>query len=453
VSDYQSALSALYRLESFGMRLGLENVEDYCAAAGHPEGAWPAFHVAGTNGKGTTASCLAALARAHGLRTGLYTSPHLVDLRERIRIDGQAIPEAALVSAWDRVGPFAEERAMTFFEAGTLIAFEWFAAAKVDVAVLEVGLGGRLDATNVVQPEMAIVTNIALEHERHLGRDLAAIAREKGGIFKRGVPALVGEAGSGETRAALAESAAARGASIAWLEEEARWQVCSATACATAFDYESEMGRLDGLSLPLAGEVFVADAALALRAWERTRGRLDVTTARAALSRAAPPGRMEWRTVAGAPILLDVAHNPVAIERLVSTAARVAPARWTFVAGILADKRWEEMLDALLALAPRGRLCALETAGPDRRLTSDVATPGLAVRPGVEWARSVEEGLGAARSEVAAGEADAILVTGSFYTVGEALVALAMAEPGRPYESAPREMPAIGVAMATGGRV
>ena len=436
MSDYRTALSALYRLESFGMRLGLENIAAYCASAGHPERAWPSFHVAGTNGKGTTASCLAALARAHGLLTGLYTSPHLVDFRERIRVDGRPIPKAGIVRAWDRVGPFATERSMTFFEAGTLIAFEWFAEQRVDIAVLEVGLGGRLDATNVVRPQLSVVTNIALDHERHLGADLVAIAREKAGIFKRDVPALVGDPGPPPVHAALAEAAAARGAPLGWLDEEARWVIRAMDERVSVFDYESDLGRIEGLSLPLSGAHFVADAALALRAWERVRGAIDPTIARTALSAAAPPGRMEWRTADGVPVLFDVAHNPAALERLVETLAVVSRRRWTFVTGMLADKRWPAMLDTLLALAPRGWLCGLATANAGRRLTAAETSAALADRPGAAWVESVGEGLSAARRRVEGGEADAILVTGSFHTVGEALVALGLASPEEPYASA-----------------
>ncbi|MGH7565831.1 MAG: bifunctional folylpolyglutamate synthase/dihydrofolate synthase, partial [Gemmatimonadota bacterium] len=301
MSDYRTALSALYGLESFGMRLGLENVAAYCAAAGHPERAWPAFHVAGTNGKGTTASCIGALARAHGLRTGLYTSPHIVDFRERIRVDNKPLPRSALTTAWDRVGPFVERRSMTFFEAGTLIAFEWFAEQGIDVGVIEVGLGGRLDATNVVLPEVTIVTNVALDHERHLGRDLAEIAGEKAGIFKPGVPALVGDAGPPAVREALAAAALERGAPLAWLCEESGWEIRSMEPGVTVFDYESDRGRLEGLALPLTGEHFVADAALALRAWEFSRGTIEPAIARAALADAGPPGRMEWRSAGGVP--------------------------------------------------------------------------------------------------------------------------------------------------------
>jgi dihydrofolate synthase/folylpolyglutamate synthase len=443
VSGYPSALSALYRLEAFGIRLGLDNVAAYCTTAGHPERAWPAFHVAGTNGKGTTATCLAALGRAHGLRTGLYTSPHLVEFRERVRIDGRPISEAGFLDAWNRVGPFVEARSMTFFEAGTLIAFEWFARREVDLAVLEVGLGGRLDATNVVRPELSIVTNVALDHERHLGGDLASIAREKAGIFKPGVPALVGDPDPAEVRATLVAVAAERGAPLGWLGDEARWVVRSEDAAGGIFDYESDQGRLDELWLPMPGAHFVGDAALALRAWERSRGAIALDVARAALAASGPPGRMEWRVAGDVPVLLDVAHNPAAVQRLVATLARVGPPRWTFVAGFLADKRWAEMLDALLSLAPSGRLCGLETANTGRRLGIEDTAPALAARADVRWWETVGDALEDARADVAAGTADAILVTGSFHTVGEALVALGFAAAGRPYEPVGRERPAV----------
>jgi dihydrofolate synthase/folylpolyglutamate synthase len=150
---------------------------------------------------------------------------------------------------------------------------------------------------------------------------------------------------------------------------------------------------------------------------------------------------VEWRSSGGVPVLLDVAHNPAALERLIAGLASGGPLRWSFVAGILADKRWIDMLDALLGLAPRGWLCGLASASPGRRLGEEGAGPAIAERPGVCWAATVGEGLDAARAAALAGEADAILVTGSFHTVGEALVALGVAAPDTPYEPSAREIP------------
>ncbi len=186
--------------------------------------------------------------------------------------------------------------------------------------------------------------------------------------------------------------------------------------------------------MPLTGGHFVADAALALRAWERWRGAIDPDAARAAVAAAAPAGRMELRTVRGVPHLFDVAHNPAAVERLVAALPETGVGDCTFVAGILADKRWEEMLDALRRIAPHGRLCGLATANPSRRLSAREAAAALAARPGIVWAESVREALAGARMDVAAGLAEAVLVTGSFHTVGEALLALGFATDGEPYE-------------------
>jgi dihydrofolate synthase/folylpolyglutamate synthase len=319
----------------------------------------------------------------------------------------------------------------------------------VNLAVLEVGLGGRLDATNVVRPRISIVTNIALDHERHLGPDLAAIAREKAGIFKPGVPALIGDSGPPEVRSVLEEVAGARGAPLVRLGDESRWGIRARDERRTVFDYESDCGLLDGLALPVRGDHFVADAALALRAWERVQGPIDPAVARAALARAIPAGRMEWRVIGDVRVLFDVAHNPAAIDRLVENLRGAAPRRWTFVAGILADKRWPEMLDALVAIAPRGWLCGLATANSGRELSAAATAGALASRPHVSWAESVSEGLAAARDRVVAGDADAILVTGSFHTVGEALVALGVARADEPYA---RAGPAGGSKSAPGLR-
>ncbi|HUP01240.1 MAG TPA: Mur ligase family protein [Gemmatimonadota bacterium] len=446
MTGYAEALHALEALQVFGIRLGLDNVRAYCAAAGHPERRYASFHVAGTNGKGTTAACLAAIGTRHGFRTGLYTSPHVVDLRERIVVDGRPIEGGDLVAAWDRIAPFVTAREMTFFEAVTLIAFEHFAAEQVELAVLEVGMGGRLDATNVVTPRAAIVTNVARDHERHLGVDRPAIAREKGGIFKPGVPALVGEPGPPEVRAVLSAAASAGGARARFLPDEVAWSVRRLERAETVFDYDSRASsplggqrvagalRAEAIGLPLMGAHFAGDAALALWAWEVAGpAPPDPHRLRAALSGVAPAGRTEWRHVDGVQYLFDVAHNPAAAGRLSAALGATGCGRSAIVAGILADKEWPAMLDRLEPAAARVWLCGVETASADRRLGSREAAPLLAARPWVVWADSVAEGLAAARAAVAVGEAEQVVVTGSFHTVGEALLALGLATPGEPY--------------------
>ena len=205
----------LGRLQHFGIKLGLENVVTLCAALGNPQNQFLSIHVAGTNGKGSVSAMLAGIMRAHGLRTGLYTSPHLARVEERIRVDGKTIAPKRFRELLARLkgvidGLMAEGRLVyhpTYFEVLTALAFLEFAEREVDIAVLEVGLGGRFDATSVVRPLVSVITTIAKDHEEHLGATLEKIAFEKAGIFKRGVPAVCGVASGpalGEIRQILA---------------------------------------------------------------------------------------------------------------------------------------------------------------------------------------------------------------------------------------------------------
>jgi dihydrofolate synthase/folylpolyglutamate synthase len=439
--SYDETLAALDRLARFGIRLGLDNMRAACERLGRPDRAGVVVHVAGTNGKGTTAAALAALARAHGLRAGLTTSPHLVDLRERIRIDGRAVAAADVVRSWARVRGEVEARRMTYFEATTLVAFDLFARAGLDLTVVEVGMGGRLDATNVVEPALTLVTGIARDHERWLGSDLAQVAREKAGIFKPGVPALVGDPGPPAVRDAFVAAAREAGAPLGFLPNEARWQLREVAPGRTRFDYESEVVDLRDLQLPLTGAPFAAAAALALRAWERMAGPgarivppLEEPRARAALADSTLGGRGEWRIVDGVGHLLDVAHNPSGCARLAETvrAAGLDPVALVFAA--LADKAWSDMLDALAPLTASAWLCELATAG-DRRLAREAAEEAVE-RRGIAWAPDVAFALRMARAEVERGRAACVLVAGSFHTVGESLVALGLADPAEPYEPA-----------------
>src|SRR5213082_1803365 len=214
-------LSYLFSLEQFGIKFGLENISAIVAALGHPERAFASVHVAGTNGKGSVTAMVDAALGAAGRRSARYTSPHLVDLTERFTIDGRAIDEPSLVAAVDRVRRTVDalradgtlDVQPTFFEVTTAAAFELFRDARVEVAVLEVGLGGRLDATNVVSPIATAITSIAFDHQLHLGTTLGAIAREKAGIVKPGVPLVVGPL-EREAEDAIAAIAAERGAEV-----------------------------------------------------------------------------------------------------------------------------------------------------------------------------------------------------------------------------------------------
>ena len=197
---------------------GLETTRTLDAHFGHPHRKYLTIHIGGTNGKGTCSHSVAAVLQTAGYCVGLYTSPHLVDFRERIRVDGVPMPEAYVVDFVARERSFFEPLRPSFFELTTAMAFKYFADAAVDIAVVEVGLGGRLDCTNIVQPVLSVVTNISLDHTQFLGHTLAAIAGEKAGIFKAGTPAVVGEA-TPETRPVFTDAAARVGASLVFAED------------------------------------------------------------------------------------------------------------------------------------------------------------------------------------------------------------------------------------------
>ncbi len=187
-SEYKNTLTRLFGLQMVGIKLGLENIGKLCAATDDPHLKYPVVHIAGSNGKGSTAAFLASMLTEAGYRTGLYTSPHLVDFSERIRVDGVPITEDRVVDYASGLRPDIDRLRGTFFEATTAMAFRYFADEQVDIAIVETGLGGRLDATNIVQPVLTIITSLAIEHSEFLGYTIEDIAREKGGIIKQGVP-------------------------------------------------------------------------------------------------------------------------------------------------------------------------------------------------------------------------------------------------------------------------
>ncbi|MGC4079484.1 MAG: folylpolyglutamate synthase/dihydrofolate synthase family protein [Rubrivivax sp.] len=373
-------LAALYARAPLGMRLGLDAMHASCTRLGHPERAFDVVHVAGTNGKGSTSAMVEAMVRAGGKKTGLYTSPHLCKFAERIRIDGEPISDDALASVLARA---LEERDLSFFEAATLAALLAFRDAGVELAVIEVGIGGRLDATNVIPPPRAsAITRVAFDHQDRLGDTLDAIAREKAGIAKRGAPLVLGELGH-EARKAVLEVARDAGARV-----------------------------LDALVLPedvtvaLGGAHQRGNAAVAWTIGEVLG--LEVAARREGLSRVRWPGRLERIETSDGPFLLDGAHNPDGAEALV--AALASSGAGAIVFGALADKAWPEMLDVLARVsAPRFYVA------PHGRAPAQPAA--LAARVEGEAHESLESALAAARRVAGRG---LVVVCGSLYLVGEA---------------------------------
>jgi dihydrofolate synthase/folylpolyglutamate synthase len=413
---YAEALSRLQRVQRFGVRLGLERVSRVLEQLGHPERAYPTMHIAGTNGKGSTSAMLAACLRCAGYRTGLFTSPHLQRYTERIQIDGAEIPRGQIAELLTELLAIAPE--LTFFELATVAAARHFAARGVDCAVFETGLGGRLDATAVLQPEVAVLTSIDYDHVDVLGSTLGDIAAEKAGIIKPGTP-TVAAPGPPPVTEAIARRCAAVGAPLRWVRPGKELQ----TRGPREIDVQTGAWHLRGLELSLGGAHQHQNAALCVAALERLAAAklpVDERAVRAGLVATRWPGRLE---VLPGGFLVDCAHNPAGTRAL---AAALPPGDHCLIFGCLADRPAGELLEPL---APRCRRIVLtgvrSPRGADPRALR--VAPVLAGRR-VDVTASLREALA-----LVADEPPTKLICGSIYLVGEAR-ALLLGEPEDPLD-------------------
>jgi len=395
--------------------LGLERVARVLQRTGWGGFRQPVITVGGTNGKGSCVALLDAMLRAGGFRVGTFTSPHLVDYRERIRIDGGWVSEASLVAAFERIADARCDDSLTFFEFNTLAALLVFETAGPDAIVLEVGLGGRLDAVNVVDADVAVVVSVGLDHMEYLGADVESIGREKAGIFRPGRAAICGMPEPPRSVAQVAGSVGAR------LLVRGRDFRADERADGT-WDFRDVQGELTDLPAPaLQGVAQVGNAATALAALRELSSRLPLS--RQAIERGLRevqlPGRFQRvSTPDGIEWIFDVAHNPDAAAVLAANLARhPARGRTLAVCGMLSDKDVPAVLAAL-----RGRIdrwFAATTDGP--RGLSDAAMVGRGAEAGIEMipGGTVCEAMQVAAQDARAG--DRIVVFGSFHTVGPAL--------------------------------
>ena len=387
--SYADALSRLLALQRFGVRPGLTAISAALDALGNPERDFVAIHIAGSNGKGSTAAMCEAVLRRAGLHVGLYTSPHLSRFTERIRIRGEELREELVAGLVDEVLAVGPE--LTFFEAVTAVGFLAFSRAHVDLAVVEVGLGGRLDATAVIaKPLVCVVTGIALEHTEVLGNTLAAIAREKAGIFRRDVPA-VAAARDEESRAAISDVAAQVGAPVAWL----------------GIDFFAAAAS------SLLGPHQRDNAALAIAALERLPPELRPgREAFTALENVHWPGRLEK---IGDDVLLDGAHNADGARALAAALPELACGRGiSLVVGVVEDKDAVGLVAPLLPLV--SRIVTTTPKTPRARSAESLATllkPAAGERP-VEAVPSPIDALLTARRT-----GDLTVVAGSLFLVGQ----------------------------------
>lgn len=434
--SYADLVRYLFPRLTGGIRWGLERTERILAAVGDPHRRFRSIHVGGTNGKGSVAASLDAVLRVAGHRTGLYTSPHLCSFRERIRIDGEPIGEAALLDAARRAWPEIDRQAPSFFEATTAMAFLAMAEAGVEVAVVEVGLGGRLDATNVIMPEASIVTNVALDHVQLLGDTLPAVAREKAGIFKPGVPAITAETDP-EPLAVLAEVAAAVGAPLHVLRS-ADVRIEAGGVNGTSFTVETPEGPRR-LRTPLPGAHQAVNAALAARAALLLPPGLRPPTSALASGLASVrwPGRLQVERIGSRTWIFDVAHNVAGVQALAAALQALPIARpLVLLVGVLGDKDWRHMLRPLFDLSDTAVLTCPPTAPAERAwdpvaVLEEVPDPDARAEP--DFARALDA------AAHLAGPAGTVVVTGSFHTVGDVLIALGRApsgvDPGLPVPS------------------
>lgn len=414
-----AALARLDSLSPRGMKLGLAAIDALCQRLGRPERSAPSVLIAGTNGKGSTAATLASIATSCGLRAGLYTSPHLIEVTERIRVEGEDIASEELEAALARVFQAADaapEIPATYFEALTAAAFLVFAQKGVDLAVLEVGLGGRLDATNVAPASLAVVTSIGLDHTSELGSSLPSIAREKAGIFRPGRPA-VARARAEEAVQALRECCTAAGALWHDATREIFVRVGEVGLRGTAFEVATPERRIS-LRTPLPGAHQAWNTALALRAAEllpELFGTIHAERIVRGVAAVRWPGRLESFPAGHRTILLDGCHNAEGAASLADFLEQTGlSGRCPLVFGAMADKDVEAIAAALFGSVTRVRL----VAAPSPRAAS-AADLLRRVGPAAPRAEACPSLAAALRPLLAERDAAPIIVAGSLYLIGE----------------------------------
>jgi len=421
---YDNTINYLYGLQGAGIKLGLRNIRALLDKLGNPQDTFDCLHIAGTNGKGSTAACLSGLLHGPDHLTGLFTSPHLLSFTERIRVNAVQITEGEVIELADTVREAALGLDPTFFEVVTAMAYLYFKMRQVRWAVIETGLGGRLDSTNTIAPKATIITPIALDHAEFLGHTINSVASEKAGIIKKGVP-LVLAAQCEEARKVITGKAAEMDAPLYEEGRDFHFSINERSTNGIIFDYSDSERTIKSITLPLRGDYQAQNAALAIRAFCLTAPEMSPealeSTIKEALSKIHWPGRLE-RVSETPPVYIDGAHNPSAALALArELTARPVADHLTLVLGVMRDKDVVNIISPLLPLADK-IICSSPAYG--RAMTSEYLA-GLCQRLGhkADSSDNVSDALEAAISTAAASNG-AVLVAGSFFTAGEALEAL-----------------------------
>lgn len=417
------AVRFLYDLQRFGIKAGLGNIRALLREMDYPERRFPAIHIAGTNGKGSTSSIIASILTASGFRTGLYTSPHLVSFAERIRIDGREIPMSLIADYTNQLAPRIRHLQATFFEAVTAIAFRYFAAEQVDCAVIETGLGGRLDATNVITPLVSVITNIGYDHTEHLGASIGSILREKAGIIKESIPVVSGLRQE-DLIARLRNYAANKGAVCLQARKRVACRINARSIHGSTLDITSDQWNLRNAFFSLPGDHQADNLRVALAALEQ----LPPTFRKLITNRTVSKGLASIRQFSGLrgrlealednpPTIADVGHNPEGIATAVTSLRSLLPLPWLVIFGVMRDKDYTQMAELLTRVARV--VIAVEPEGhralPSAQLAGCIRHFGGSSIDG----KSVKNGLQIAAGERRKGEP--LVLIGSHYVIGEAL--------------------------------
>ena len=421
------SLDRLFALETFGIKLGLQNISRLCEALGHPERSFTTLHVAGTNGKGSVTAMVHAALTAAGVRAARYISPHLSSLSERFVVGRTAVDDETLQAVADDVLALAERLRRegvlavtpTFFEATTAIAFEIFRRASVEVAVIEVGLGGRYDATNVVTPVAGAITTIAMDHQQHLGSTLAAIAGEKAGIIKPGMTVVTGDLPV-EAAEVIRRVAAERGAELVEASRDVQMDVAIGDGRAR-LSLRTPADAYGPLRLALRGGHQVGNALIAVRLLEAAR-RAGVDVPRHAIERGLTetewPARLELLSLDnGRQVLIDAAHNAEGAQALAAYLKQWHPERPLLVISVMRDKDVDDILDLLVPVT--SDVVATQAPSPRAVPAAELAERVRAVQAGAgRDAAAVDIADPAAAVAAALERAPVVCIAGSIFLAG-----------------------------------
>jgi len=416
---YPDAEKYLYQLEGRGWKLDLERIEKLLQKIDSPQQHFASIHIAGTNGKGSVAAMVDSILRQAGYKTGLYTSPHLVEIRERIVVSGKKIPNEEIARLVTLIQPYVDSLGCTFFETITALAFLYFFEHKVEIAVVEVGLGGRFDATNVLTPMLSVITEIDLDHTQHLGDNLQQIAAEKAGIIKPNVPCLLKSTNSA-VRDVVNRIGGERGSQIIEVSKESEILSSKTSLSGSIFNIRVKDAVLHNVNVPLIGSHQVGNARTAIVAATLLKSQgLEISNEDIIQGVAMTiwPGRCQ--IISYNPlVMVDAAHNPASIRALRQTLMEYFPQhRKIIIIGVMADKDYYSMLSEIAPIAQQ-----LITVQPEHKRTlGSKALAGVARQftPEVFEFDQVSSGLNFAIQNTSPDSL--ICVTGSHYTIGEVL--------------------------------